>query len=558
MAYIHINPRYQQNLQRRGLFSAEDFMNLPSVIISGHPDRNVARVRLPGYPLVHVLIKREHRILWKDRWRNAAAGFGFASKSHREAITLQRLMRAKVGCPEWIADGVDERGRAFLLISEISDATELRRYLCDLRGVEAGARRRFLQRLGERIAALHNAGFDQPDLCSKHILVRRSDHSIWFVDWQRSRPKAAITWRKRWRDLAVLAATVAETLAGYKDRLAFLGAYLRECRKKRLTTPTQFRCAFEIFTREVSLLHKRRIREMRRMPIETERQSLVWRAGEELCLTAAFERELNGLIPDWLLLDNLPPAPLNLSLHDCVFVPGRGVCHLTRRRVRCLWTLLWARLLGRRFVAQELQMAGLAFRLERVGIPAPRLLSFGQRTTASGLAEAFVLVKPPDSASGIVVWLASEAKARLRSSTLRQLGTLIKHLHETNCALSSRRRVDENDLAQLGNRFCVETSTGQAKVALASIEGLSIQPRLTTRFVFADLIRAVDALGPARLSRMDKLRIVLAYLGINRCRYGHKQKLRNLLALVSPIGSRTAFRHETAIQSTTRLKKKSA
>jgi tRNA A-37 threonylcarbamoyl transferase component Bud32 len=560
MAYIEINPKYQQSMQQRGLLGAEDFINLPSVIVSGHLDRNVARASLPGgSPLLGVVIKREHRILWKNRWRNASAGFGFVSKSHREAITLQRLKEAKVSCPDWIAHGVGERGQAFLLISEISDAMDLRWYLRDLCVAEHGERRRFLQRLGECIAVVHNAGFDQPDLYAKHILVRRSDHSIWFIDWQRSSPKSAISWKKRWRDLAVLAATVPESLSGYKDRLALLGAYLRECRKNGLRTPTQFRCAFEIFTQEARLLRKRRIRDMRKMPIEMERQSLVWRAGEELCLTSAFERELNGLLPDWLLLDNLPSAPVNLLLRDCVFVPGHGSCQLIRRRAWCLGTLLWARLLGRRFVARELQMAGLSFRLERAGISAPRLLSFGQRTTASGLAEAFVLVKPPDRASGIVAWLVSEERSKpsLRCSMLRQFGILIKRLHETNCVLSERH-CGENGLAQLGNAFCVQPSASGATVALASIEGLSVRRRLTSRLALADLVRAVDALRPARLSRMDKLRIILAYLGMNRSRYGNKWKLRNLLAQASPIESHTALRPEAAIQAETFAKKRPA
>jgi tRNA A-37 threonylcarbamoyl transferase component Bud32 len=560
MAHIQINPRYRQDLQWQGLTSAEDFANLPSVIISGHPDRNVARVRLRGCPLANVLIKREHRILWKDRLQNAAAGFGFVSKSHREAVTLRRLALAKVSCPEWIAHGVDDRGGAFLLVGEISDAKELRWHLRDLQGADRCARRRFLQQLGEQIAALHNAGFDQPDLYSKHILVRPSDESIWFIDWQRSRPTAAISWRRRWRDLAVLAATVAEPLARFKDRLAFLGAYLRECRKKGLRTPTQFRCAFEIFTREAQLLRKPRIREMRKMPFETDRQSLVWRRGEALCLTPAFERDLKGSLPDWLLLDNLPTAPSNLHLRDCVFVPGHGPCDLTRRRIWRLRALIWTRLLGRRFISQELQTAGLSFRLERAGIPAPRLLSFGQRMTAWGLTESFVLVEPPDAASGIVDWLACEAgySARLRHSVLRQFGALIKRLHETNCVLSSGRRVTDNSLELLGHSFCVETSGGVARVALASIERLSSRRRLTSRLFLADLIRATDALRPARFSRTDKLRIVLAYFGITSLRYGNKRKLQKLLVRDSPTESGAVFRQKAAIRSVSFLHTRTA
>src|SRR5579859_3170993 len=47
--YLHVNPRYRRVLTSLGLTDVERFLNLPSVIISGHPNRNVARVELyPG------------------------------------------------------------------------------------------------------------------------------------------------------------------------------------------------------------------------------------------------------------------------------------------------------------------------------------------------------------------------------------------------------------------------------------------------------------------------------------------------------------------------------
>ena len=57
---------------------------------------------------------------------SASAGFGFVSRSLREARTLEALGREGVGCPEWLAAGEDELGRAFLLVREAPGATELR------------------------------------------------------------------------------------------------------------------------------------------------------------------------------------------------------------------------------------------------------------------------------------------------------------------------------------------------------------------------------------------------------------------------------------------------
>src|SRR5262249_39838642 len=152
------------------------------------------------------------------------AGFGFVSKSHREALTLQKLAAAGLDCPEWIAHGIDHSGKAFLLIRELEGALELRQYLQQFSTGQESQRKRFIQRLAQRIATLHNAGFDQPDLYSKHILVLPGDERISIIDWQRSRTCASVPWRKRWRDLAVLSATVPERLLATNDRLLFLAA----------------------------------------------------------------------------------------------------------------------------------------------------------------------------------------------------------------------------------------------------------------------------------------------------------------------------------------------
>src|SRR5438552_16986 len=168
MAFLTINPRYRQVLEQQGLVAPSCFLEMPSVIICGHTDRNVARVTLgTGPTALRALLKREHRVPWKERLRNAAAGFGFVSKSGREAALLHGLQHAGVRCPEWIAVGADDQGRAFLLLRELTEARDLRLFLQDHRHALPDRRRRFARRLGKILAALHNAGFDHPDLYSK-------------------------------------------------------------------------------------------------------------------------------------------------------------------------------------------------------------------------------------------------------------------------------------------------------------------------------------------------------------------------------------------------------
>src|SRR5437762_444397 len=129
-SFVEINPHYRALLKEHGVHSSADFLALPAVIISGHPDRNVARVTLgEGASAVPAFMKCEHRIPWRDRLANAWAGLGFASKSHREARLLTSLRQAGIGCPDWIAAGEDGKGRAFLLVRELTGASDLRVFL---------------------------------------------------------------------------------------------------------------------------------------------------------------------------------------------------------------------------------------------------------------------------------------------------------------------------------------------------------------------------------------------------------------------------------------------
>src|SRR5438128_12532874 len=106
MRSLEINPHYQDLLQQQGLRTPADFLEMPSIIICGHPDRNVARVTLGTGPgAIPAFLKREHQVPWKERLRNAVAGFGFVSKSSREGAVLRSLQHSGIRCPDWLAIG---------------------------------------------------------------------------------------------------------------------------------------------------------------------------------------------------------------------------------------------------------------------------------------------------------------------------------------------------------------------------------------------------------------------------------------------------------------------
>jgi hypothetical protein len=91
----------------------------------------------------------------------------------------------------------------------------------------APALRRVLrQHLATAVAAIHDAGFTQPDLYAKHIFVRPMDLSVAIIDFQRTRWRRRVGWRARLRDLAALAASLSGAAVSRSERLAFLRSYL--------------------------------------------------------------------------------------------------------------------------------------------------------------------------------------------------------------------------------------------------------------------------------------------------------------------------------------------
>jgi tRNA A-37 threonylcarbamoyl transferase component Bud32 len=427
MAFLEINPKYQDFLRRHGLAGADEFLQLPAVVISGHPDRHVAQVSIgQGPDAVAGFLKREHRVRWKDRVANACAGFGFVSKSVRESLVLQLLPGAGIGCPEWLAVGEDDRGRAFLLVRELAGCLDLRVFLRQLRAATPRERYRFARRLGEVLARLHDAGFVHGDLYAKHTLVDSATGEVLFLDWQRSSYRTRVGWRQRRRDLAALQATLADDLVRPRERLACLRAYLRGTGRQLRRRASSVRRLAD------ALLRRRHVREQRQPPLGTGTQNLIWVDGEALCVTREFWARCRGQVPRWLNEETeaLRPQYAARLTSERVALPGGSRAVLVRRRVFLPFAWLWGRLRRKRPTSPELRQAGILFRLQRYGIPTPRLLAVGQRETAPGWLESFLLVEPPADTVPLTDWLAEHDD---RGHLFEQGLALLRRLHEAGC-----------------------------------------------------------------------------------------------------------------------------
>ncbi len=538
MAFVAINPTYREYLDRQGLTDPGRFLTLPGVIVTGHPQRHVLQLTLGGGPsALAVFLKKEHRVSWKDRLASAWAGFGLVSKSCREAAILRALARADVGCPEWIAAGEDGTGQAFLLLRDVADGVDLRRFL--QQPLPPAERRQWARRLGETLSRLHAAGFNHPDLYSKHVLVHPKSGRFSFLDWQRSRQWRSLSWRRRGRDLAALNATLADDLASPRDRLVCFRAYCQATGFRQ--SSMRQRLGRFILRHSERLLKRRRIREMRRPPLRTGAQSLIWLEGEALCVTPEFHALLRGQIPSWLRRAvganplsggreppeqctqgaHAPRSPAGRVLRSVVPLPdGRTACLVSRQVDRPLSRL--ARLLGRRPpLSPELEQVGLLYRLQRYGVTTPKLLAFGQRTLR-GRTESFLLTEPLSEGVGFFDWLADRAhRPAERRHFIREAAAVLQVIHTVGYELDPAG-------GDPGAQFCVcRAADGGVTVGLNHVEGLRRRGRSAS--AIRDLARLFQGLPAGLGSRTEALRFLLAYLGQGRLTVAAKRTARLIL-----------------------------
>jgi tRNA A-37 threonylcarbamoyl transferase component Bud32 len=517
-AYLRINPKYRLLLGQHGLTTARAVLGWPAVIVSGHPDRNVSRLTLSAGGLTAYL-KREHHVSWKQRLTNWWAGFGLVSLSHREAATLHALERSGLGCPDWIAVGADGRGRAFLLIAALEGCVDLRRFLAD-ESIDACRRRFLARRLAETLTRVHAAGFAHPDLYAKHVFIDPDHGCFLFLDWQRAGRRHRVSKRERWRDLAALDATLADDLAGPRERLALLHTYVK-CAFPAFAGRRHIlrRVLSAVYNRRHQMLQRRHVREARRLPDPAAvKQELIWLDGEALCMTPDFYRETGGQLPYCGLRKTVDGA---VSTTTVELPRGRQARFVRRRGNRLLaWfkSLFWGRIPS----APEVREAGLLFRLQRYGVPTAPLLAFGQRVVLPWRVESFLLTEISRDARALQAQLIPGAlPVRWRAGLLRETGRLLRRLHEAGCYLGNHLDGDSDE----NPRLTADPSDSEGpRITLNRVDGFRLAHRPAAGLAVADLAALVRCARTLSLSRSDLLRVALAYLGESRLTPEGKQK----------------------------------
>jgi len=428
MAKLFIHPRYHDWLQQLGLCAAGDFLKLSGVIICGHPDRNVAHVRLgDDERSLSLYLKREHRVRWRDRLTNQLAGFGFVSKSCKEMKLRPELARHNIASPEILAAG-ESGGQAFLLAREMERASDLRRFLQE--NPNPRMRRQLARQLGAELARIHQSGLAHRDLYAKHVLVEPAGDGFLFhfLDWQRSRLAGSVSWGQRCRDLGTLHATLADGLATPRERLACLIAYVRACSSQVILRQDRTYLASTIRAMARTMLRKRHIRELRQPPLPAEQQNLVWLDGEALCVTKEFRNELRGEVPDWLPRLRTE-GQAEAVVEKNVVLPGGGSAKLIRRQAMRPFRWLWHCLRLRALPSPELELAATVFRLQRFGVALPRVLAVGQHRRRPWQSSSFLLTEEPVALRPLGTWL-NQAFDWQRHRTLREVAEQLRRIHQ--------------------------------------------------------------------------------------------------------------------------------
>jgi hypothetical protein len=436
---------------------------------------------------------------------------------------LRALRRAGVACPDWVATGEDDAGRAFVLVRAVEGGRDLRAFLGDPANAAPDRRRALAQRLGQVIAGVHRAGFDHPDLYSKHVLVR-DDGSLALLDWQRC-GRRRLTRRRRIRALAKLNASLGDGLAGRTDRLACLRAYLRAtglCGRG-----VQARMVRGLLRETQRLLRRPRLREMRQPLMPDGGQELVWLDGEALCVTQAFAGECRGAVRDRLYLPR-DGARRRDRFHRCtVQLPGGRTGRLERRSTSSPFAWLWRRLRRLPWVAPEVARAGTLFRLQRAGIATVGLLAFGQRPSRPWQTDSFLLTATPVGHHALGWWVHTRGRrsrganrCRSHAHLLRAVADVLRRLHEAGFALCPNRSGWLPDAT-----FMVGPPADRPTVLVADLAGVERCRRVNDRRRRRDLLLLARLFREGGCSRTDLLRLNLAYVNHRRLTPDDRRRL---------------------------------
>ena len=488
VGWIEFHPRYRVWLGKCGVRTAADALALRGEVVGGHADRHVVKVELhSGVSVRGAYLKREHLVARRSRLRNWREGFGWISRAEREAETLQKLEELGLPGPQWLAHGEDAAGRAFLLIEELTGAVPLREYLADT-ALTADEFRLLAERLGMMVAEYHAAGVGTPELAAKHVLLRPGALQPILIDWQSGRNDRAVSPADSTAWFGALHATLSEECAAFRDRLRVLWAYRRVLKACGIAPSLTFGKWVRAVRAASAKQSKRSSVQQQLSTTGTPPQRLVWLNGEAMVaipkVAFACPKHLNREP-----LYDLPPGTQSITL------PCGTIGELTRFRSLDPFGRLLAAIRERPWRSPGAKAARVCFHLQRFGVSGPKLLAFGQRRKSAFEVQSFVVVET-GTVRGIGDRIAGDHPER--NQAFIEIGQVLKRLHDARCRFHR---------TLLGADPLLILTPG---LSVASASAVSIVRGVSERNARSDLAAALVG-----LDRLDKIRVLRAYLGSN-------------------------------------------
>lgn len=170
------------------------------------------------------------------------------------------------------------------------------------------------------------------------------------------------------------------------------------------------------------------------------------------------------------------------------------------------------------------------YRLQRDGIPAMRLIAYGQRAMPNGARESFVLVEELKGYEQLDHFLRRRfARLGEQSSTerhdLRQLLATVADVARRFHACGYNHR----DF-YCCHFFIRETNPGVFDVRLIDLQRVEQRRWLRGRWIVKDLAQFAYSTPRERVSCVEQLRLAKRYLGVDRLRPQDKRLIRAVLA----------------------------
>lgn len=174
-------------------------------------------------------LKRTWRPYLKDGLASLLRHGAVWSISRAEREHARALERAGFHAPRCVAWGEEVglfRERFSFLITEAAPGMALSQFLEQCR--DSARRRRVFDALARELRRFHDAGLATPDLFSRHVFVEETAGGaprFWFIDTARLDRCAAVSLRRRARDLAALNVTAPLAWVTPRERVRFLKIY---------------------------------------------------------------------------------------------------------------------------------------------------------------------------------------------------------------------------------------------------------------------------------------------------------------------------------------------